>query len=136
MKLREGTYKPNNSPIATRGLVTSTLLGPDLCHLLPIVTAPRTVIIRKIMWSNNTGANAFLIFGTVNNILPVAPATFVPLLPTITALTGFGGELTEAELPNIEFLPDRAPLAAGLTGSIYLMAGIAGVLVRLEVEEI
>jgi hypothetical protein len=131
-KIRNGIIKPNNSPVATRGLVISTLLGPDLCHLRPL---NRTVRIRKIMWSNNTGFPAFLIFGTVNNVLPVAPATFVPLLPTITAITGFDGELTEAELPNVEFISDRAALAAGMTGDIYLMAGLAGVLVRLEVEE-
>jgi hypothetical protein len=134
-EIRIGIRKPNNSPFATRGLVTSTLAGPDLCHLLPRFPYNRTARIRKIAWSNNTGFPAFLIFGTVTNVLPVAPGTFVPLFPAITAITGFDGELTEPELPDVEFYPDRTALAAGLTGDIYLMAGLAGVLVRLEVEE-
>jgi hypothetical protein len=131
--LRQGIIKPNNSPVAARGLVTSTLAGPDLCHIRPL---NRTVIIRKIAWFNNMGADAFLIFGTVTNVLPVAPGTFIPLLPSILALTGFDGWQEEEHVPEVEFFPDRAALAAGLTGDIYLMAGLAGILVRLTVEEI
>jgi len=130
--VRKGIIGPNNSPAAARGLVTSTLLGPDLCHLH---TVGRTVRIRKILWYNATGAARNLIFGTVTNIIPVAPGTFVPLLPPIVAVNGVHDMITEAELPDVEFIPDRTAGAGGLTGDIYLMAGVAGVLVRLEVEE-
>jgi hypothetical protein len=120
-----GIRKANNQPVATGGLVTTTA-GPDLCHTLP---AGRTAKIRKIMWYNNTGAAATLIFGTQNNV-----AGWVPLLPTIDCLNTFDGELTEAELPDVEFVNDRTP-AAGMTGNILVQASVAGILLRLEVEE-
>ena len=70
----EGVRKANN-----QGLVTTTA-GPDLVHDMP-VQDDVTVKIRKIMWSNNTGANETIIFGTQDN---VAPAGWVPLFPTIS----------------------------------------------------
>ena len=122
-----GIRKENNA-----GLVTTTA-GPDLCHTMPVAN-PTTVKIRKIMWSNNTGANQTLIFGTQDNL---APAGWVPLLPTITCINGFDGELTEEELPEVEFIIDRRAAVAtpGMTGDIFVQASAAGILVRLEVEE-
>ena len=52
------------------GLVTGTaaVLG-DLVHTIGTITLQQTTfsyyyVIRKIMWSNNTGGNGTLIFGT------------------------------------------------------------------------
>lgn len=120
-----GIRKANNA-----GLVTTTA-GPDLLHIIPTVN-PTTVIIRKIMWYNNTGANVTLIIGTQDN---VAAPGWVPLFPTIPCINGFDGELTEEELPEVEFVVDARAGAAGMTGDIMVQASAVGVLVRLEVEE-
>lgn len=123
-----GIRKVNNA-----GLVTTTVVAiGNLCHTMPTVV-PTTVIIRKIMWSNNTGNNETLIFGTRDN--QVAPG-WVPLLPTIRCINTFDGELTEEELPEIEFVVDGRAGVAGMTGDISVVASAAGILVRLEVEEI
>lgn len=119
-----GIRKPNNAGVA--GLVTTTA-GPDLCHTLPV---GRTVKIRKIMWSNNTGAAETLIFGTQDNA-----AGWVPLFPTIACINGFDGELNMDELPEVEFVNDRQAAALGLTGNILVQGSAVGILVRLEVEE-
>lgn len=126
IRYRVGILKANNSPIATRGLVTTTA-GPDLCHLLPV---GRSAIIRKVMFSNNTGANITLIFGSLTTA-----GVWLPLLPTIMAITGFDGELGESELPDTEFYLDPSAGAAGMTGNILVQASAVGVLLRLSVEE-
>lgn len=123
-----GNRKANNQPIATFGLLTTTA-GPDLLHTLP---TGRTCKIRKIMWYNNTGAQETLILGTEDN---VAPAGWVPLFPAISCINGFDGELTEEELPEIEFIADTRAGVAGRTGDIHVQASAVGILVRLEVEE-
>jgi hypothetical protein len=122
--MKTGIRKPNNGGVA--GLVTTTA-GPDLCHTLP---AGRTAKIRKIMWSNHTGAAGNIIFGTQDNA-----GVWVPLLPTIQCINGFDGELPEIEIPEVEFRVDRTPAPAGLTGNILVQASIVGILIRLEVEE-
>lgn len=121
MVLRIGLLKENNQPVAARGLLTTTA-GPDLIHSIPL---RRTFKIRRVIWSNNTGANETLIFGTLTNA-----GVWVPLLPTITAITGFHD--TE-DLPDVEFVNDRA--AVGMTGDAYVQASAVGLLVRLQVEE-
>ena len=123
------------------GLILATTGGGvwDLLHTIPVttiqgVTFPsRTFVIRKVMWYNNTGANATLQIGTQNAV----PA-FVPLLPTIYALNLFDGELTEAELPYVEFCQVSAVAAAAVrfNGNAYVLASAAGVLVAVEVEEL
>ena len=121
----KGIRKANNQPVAAGGLVTTTA-GPDLCHTLPVA---RTVKIRKILWSNNTGALETLIFGTQDNA-----AVWVPLFPTIACLNGFDNELLEEDIPEVEFVNDRTP-AAGMTGNILVQASAVGIIIRLEVEE-
>lgn len=121
-----GVRKANNQPVATRGLLTATA-GPDLMHTIPL---NRTVRIRKIMWSNHTGANITLIFGTQTTALG-----WMPLFPTIECINGFDGELEEELIPAIEFALDATAGAAGVTGNIFVQASAVGILVRLEVEE-
>ncbi|MHB8084331.1 MAG: hypothetical protein ACYDHZ_00700 [Dehalococcoidia bacterium] len=110
------------------GLVTTTT-GNDLLHTL---STARTAIIRKIMWYNNTGAVVTLRIGTVDNqAIPV----FVPMLPTIAAINGLHDNLMAAEIPDVEFAPNRGALAAGRSGNIYVVGSAAGVLIVISVEE-
>ena len=125
-----GVRKENNQPIATFGLLTTTA-GPDLMHTMPTVD-DTTVIIRKIFWYNNTGAQETLIFGTQDNTVGAA---WIPLFPTINCVNTMDGQLTELELPEIEFVVDTRAGAAGRTGDILVQATAVGILVRLEVEE-
>lgn len=119
----EGVRIANN-----QGLVTTTA-GPDLVHDMPTAN-PTTVKIRKIFWSNNTGANETIIFGTQTNA-----AVWVPLLPTITCINGFEGAIPEEEIPDVEFAVDGT-VGAGTTGDIMVQASAVGILIRMEVEEI
>ena len=119
-----GVKKANN-----QGLVTTTA-GPDLVHDMP-TAQPTTVIMRKIMWYNNTGAQETLKFGT-----QTPAAGWVPLLPTINCVNGMDGELTEEELLEVEFAVNSGAGAAGRTGDIMVQASAVGMLVRVEVEEI
>lgn len=124
--IRQGIRTPNN-----QGLITTALApgGPDLCHILP---NNRTAVIRKIMWYNNTGANITLIFGTVDNA--VVPG-WIPLFPTLLAINGVAGGEEEAFIPAIEFRNNRAALAAGWTGDIWVLASAINCLLVLEIEE-
>jgi len=123
-----GILKANNA-----GLVTTTAVAiGDLCHTLPVAAQARTAIIRKIMWYNNTGAAATLIFGTRDN---VGVGAWVPLFPTINCVNGMDGELMEDELPEIEIVRDTSAGAAGTNGNIYVVSSVALILVRLTVEE-
>lgn len=126
--LRVGILKSNNQPVAARGLVTTTA-GPDLCHTLPM---GRTAIIRKVMWYNLNAVNVTLIFGTQDN---VAPAGWVPLLPTIIAIAGLDDWYEETHLPEVEFVNDRTAGAAGMTGNILVQASAINVMIRLTIEE-
>ena len=139
MSDRIGIRKAGNAGLVAGGSpAVTTTGGNDLLHIpgqmtVQTVTFPaRTFIIRKIMWYNNTGANATLRIGTLNG----TPA-FVDMLPTIYAPNLFDGELTEDELPGVEFIA-AAPLAVAavrFNGNAYVLASIAGVLVAIEVEE-
>lgn len=132
MAARIGIRKAGNA-----GLVTTTA-GNDLLHTIPVMTVQavtypaRTFIIRKIMWYNNTGAPVTLSIGTLN-----ATPAFVPLLPTIYAINLFDGELTEDELPDVEFCSVNAPAVAAVrfNGNAYVLASAAGVLIAITVEE-
>jgi hypothetical protein len=124
--MEKGIMMQNNA-----GLVTGTAVATgDLVHTLSL---GRHAYLRKVMWSNNTGGNGTLIFGTQD--AQAVPA-FVALFPTITCLNGFDGELTEAELPDIKFILNRAALAAGRSGNIYVLTSVAGILVACTIEEI
>ena len=122
------------------GLILATTGGGvwDLLHTIPAttiqgVTFPsRTFVIRKVMWYNNTGANATLQIGTQN-----AVPGFIPLLPTIYAVNVFDGELTEDELPLVEFclVSPVAAAAVRFKGNAYVLASVAGVMIAIEVEE-
>lgn len=122
------------------GILLATTGAPvyDLLHTIPITTIqqiafpPRTIVIRKIMWYNNTGAAATIQFGTQNAV----PA-FVQLLPTIFCPNGFDGELTEAELPYVEFVTATAQAlpAVRFDGNIYVLGSVAAIEVSVEVEE-
>ena len=136
MAERIGIRKASNYGGLVPLLITTG--GNDLLHAIALTTIAqqtfpaRSFVIRKIMWSNNTGVNATLRIGTLNG----TPA-FVALLPTILALNGFDGELTEEELPGVEFITASALAAAAVRydGSAYVLASVAGVLVAAEIEE-
>lgn len=133
MAERIGIRKPGNA-----GLVNPTTGGNDLLHTIALTTIAqqtfpaRSFVIRKIMWYNNTGANATIRIGTLN-----ATPIFVDLLPTILALNGFDGELTEEELPAVEFISVSAVAAAAVrfNGNAYVLTSVAGLMVACEVEE-
>jgi hypothetical protein len=124
MDMVKGIVIPNSA-----GLVTTTAVATgDLLHTLSVGASAK---IRKIMWSNLTGGNITLILGTNTNA-----GVFVPLFPTIQAVTGFDGVLTEREIPDVIFNVDRTPAPLGLTGAIFVVSSVAGVLMRLSVEEV
>ncbi|MFA5377987.1 MAG: hypothetical protein WC455_19710 [Dehalococcoidia bacterium] len=129
--MKVGIRKPNSA-----GLVTTTGGATmDLVHDLVLVAGqpnPRSAVIKKIFAYNNTGGNATIIFGTVDRS---AVPLFVAVLPTITLINGFDNELTEEELPNIEFQSNMGLTVAGRSGSIYVLGSVAGLLVTIEVEE-
>jgi hypothetical protein len=132
--------RPGERKAGNAGILLATTGGgiPDLLHTIALatiqqVTFPvRSYVIRKIMWYNNTGVAATLTFGTLNAV----PA-FVQLLPTVTCLNGFDGELTEAELPVVEFVTVAAAAAAAVrfNGNCYVVGSVAGIMVTIEVEE-
>jgi hypothetical protein len=131
--------QPGERKAGNAGILLATTGGgvADLLHTLPLttiqgVTFPaRTVVIRKIMWYNG-GALATLLIGTQN-----ATPAFVQLLPTITCVAGFDGELIEAELPEVDFIAvaAAAPAAVRFDGNVYCVGSIAGIMVAIEVEE-
>lgn len=123
-----GIRKANNV-----GLVTTTLVATgNLLHTLP-TASPTTVIIRKVMWYNNTGVQQTIQLGTWDNTLPAS--LFVALFPPFNCVNGMDGELMEDELPEVEFGVDGRAAALGRTGDIYVLGSVANILVRLEVEE-
>lgn len=116
-----------------------TTAGPDLLHTLSQYTTAngnvtvRSAIIRKVLAYNNTGANVTLIFGTRDR---AAIPAWVPLMPAIVAVNGLDTEWGEDVLPSFEFRTNRAALALGREGNIWVTASAAGVTLMLEVEEI
>lgn len=118
---KHGALIPNN-----QGLVVATT-GNDNFHLL---STGRNAKLRKFMWSNNAGANATIRIGTMDNA-----GVFVPMLPTITAINGFDGELKETEIPDAIWAVDVRAGANGRTGDIIVVASVAGVLTAGTIEE-
>ena len=112
------------------GLVTTAdLVAGDLCHTLSNGASAR---ITKIMAYNNTGADATIIFGTLDNSVV---ALFVPEFPAILALNTFDAQVSEEFIVAHEFFVDNRALILGRTGDIYVLASVAGITVRIEVEE-
>jgi len=120
--MRFGVRKDNN-----QGLIVTTA-GPDLVHDMPVLRVT-SFVVRKVMWSNNTGANITIIFGTQTNAL-----AWVPLFPTILCVNGLDGELDEAMLPAVEFRFDQTA-GAGTTGDLMVQASAINLILRAEVEE-
>lgn len=111
-------------------LVTTTAVAiGDLLHTCP---TGRSFFVTKLMWYQATGGGVTLQFGSRNN---AAVPAFVPYLPTILALNGIDGVLTEEDLPPIEWLVDGAVAPAGRDGNLYVVSSVAGVLVSVEVAE-
>ncbi len=123
--MRKGVIIPSNAGL----VITTAAVTGDLLHTL---SAGRKARIRKVMWYNNTGALATIVLGTTDN---AAPAAFVPLFPTIACVNGQHDMLVAAEIPDVIFAVDRRPGATGQTGDIYVVSSVAGILVRLTVEE-
>ena len=134
--LRAAIRKPNSV-----GLVTSTV-GIDLAHVLGTNRSGviRTAIIRKILAYNNTGGPVTLQFGTQDFTAPIP--LFVQYLPDLLAVNGLDNEWGETDIPATEFSRLTLAGALGREGNIYLRAldalgaGIIGVLITLEVDEI
>lgn len=79
---------------------------------------PRTVIVRKVMVYNNTGANAVIDIGT-----GLAPLTNI--IPSLFSLNTFDNEWTEDDLPEVEVGAD-----------VTVQSSVLGVQVQAEIEEI
>jgi len=82
---------------------------------------PRTVILRKVMIYNNTGANAVVEIGT--GLL----AAFAAIVPPLYSLNLFDNEWTEDDLPVDE---------VGVSADLTVRSSVLGVQVQCEVEEI
>lgn len=118
---REGILLANSAGLVT---VTAAAAG-DLVHTL---STNANAFIRKIFYSNNSGAAITLIFGTRNTV-----GAFVPLMPTITCVNGQHDWLEESQIPDILFRVDTT--APGAEGNIYVLSSAAGVIVRATIEE-
>jgi len=81
---------------------------------------PRTVILRKVMIYNNTGANAVIQIG-------VGLAPLVPIIPNLYSINLFDNEWTEDDLPVDD---------VGVDADLTVQASVAGVQVQCEVEEV
>lgn len=110
-------------------LVTTTgAAAGDLLHTCP---TGRSFVVTKIVWYQATGVGIVMVFGTRNN---AAVPAIVPMLPSLLALTGIPGLLTEEEIPAVEFQVNNAVAPLGRDGNLYVVAA-AGVLVSVEVAE-
>jgi hypothetical protein len=126
MDMVRGIIVPNSSGLVT---VTAVATG-DLVHTL---STGSSAIIRRIFWSNNTGAVVTLIFGTQTNAaIPVFAARY----PTISCANGVHDFLTQDQIPEVIFRVDRTATPGGFSGNIYVLSSAAGVIVRIAVEEI
>lgn len=81
-------------------------------------TNPRTVIVRKVMAYNNTGALQTIDIG-------VGLAPLVNIIPTLACPNAVDSEWTEAEIPEVE-----------VNANITVQCSAAAVQVQVEVEEI
>ena len=81
---------------------------------------PRTVILRKVMVYNNTGANAVIQIG-------VGLAPLVPIIPNLYSINLFDNEWMEDDLPADDF---------GVDNDLTVQSSVAGVQVQCEVEEV
>lgn len=81
---------------------------------------PRTVILRKVMIYNNTGANAVVEIGT--GLAPLAP-----IIPPLYSITLFDNEWPEDDLPVDE---------VGVSADLTVQSSVLGVQVQVEVDEI
>lgn len=81
---------------------------------------PRTVILRKVMIYNNTGANAVVQIGT--GLAPLAP-----IVPPLYSINLFDNEWTEDDLPVDE---------VGVSADLTVESSVLGVQVQVEIEEI
>jgi hypothetical protein len=123
MSVRKGILIPNNA-----GLVTTTA-GPDLVHTL---STGRTLKIRKVFWYNGTGGLATIILGTRDR---AAAPVFVPLFPTIACVNNQHDWVPGEGVVDVEFAVLAPATAAGLEGNVWVQASVAGILLRLSVEE-
>ena len=82
---------------------------------------PRTVILRKVMIYNNTGANAVIDIGTG------LAAAFANIIPSLYSINLFDNEWTEDDLPVDE---------VGEDADLTVQSSVLGVQVQVEVEEI
>lgn len=80
---------------------------------------PRTVIVRKVMVYNNTGANVVIDIGTGLG------GAFARIMPSLYSITLFDNEWTEDDLPEVEVGAD-----------ITVQSSVLGVQIQVEVEEL
>ena len=100
-----------------------TLLAADTGEILYQRTTggqnPRTVIVRKLMIYNNTGADAVVQIGTG------LAGAFAAIMPSFFALDTFDNQWIEDDIAEIEVDDD-----------LTVQSTVLGVLVQIEVEEI
>lgn len=82
---------------------------------------PRTVILRKVMLYNNTGANAVVEIGIGLG------GAFATIIPPLYSINLFDNEWTEDDLPVDE---------VGVSADLTVESSVLGVQVQVEVEEI
>ena len=122
----------------TSGLIS--IVAAATTTALFTCTGNAIYIVRKVMCRNNQGANIQLVLGYDN--LAVA---WVPVMPSLTCLTGLDNEWVEAELPvagnTVQgWTIDATPLT-GWAGVIAARVSAAAAIpndvqVTIEVEEI
>lgn len=108
-------------------VITLGAASVDLIHQCPV---GRSFYVRKILWYQNTGANATLIFSTLSNAL--VP---VPMFPTQLAINGIPGGLGEDDLSGVEFMVNSQIAPNGWDGNLYVTSSVVGVLISCEVAE-
>jgi hypothetical protein len=82
---------------------------------------PRTVILRKVMIYNNTGANAVVEIGTGLG------GAFADIIPPLYSINLFDNEWTEDDLPVDE---------VGVSADLTVQSSVLGVQVQVEIEEV
>ena len=111
-------------------------------QILHTLSPGKRAVLRRLMWRNRTPADVDLWIGYGD--LTVAGSVFRQTVPTILAITGIDGELTEAELPingnGPEGFSADTTAVTGSTGDILVEASAAGaapadVQIMAEVEE-
>jgi len=132
MREQELEFKAGNGGVVAAatdtGMITTTG-GNDVLHLIPI---GRTFFLTKIVWYQATGADLTFILGTLNNA--AAPA-FVPMLPTLLAITGIPGGLNKEDIPEVEWRVSNDVAPNGRSGNLIVVSSVAGLLISVEVAE-